>query len=58
MSLLKLLDTADAASQVPKDEPGMFLNQEGIIFKGYLFEEADMKRIIQETGVFNNHLSL
>ena len=53
-----ILDTADAASQIPKDEPGMFLNQEGIIFKGYLFEEADMKRIIQETGVFNNHLSL
>ena len=52
-----ILDTADAASQVPKDEPGMFLNQEGIIFKGYLFEEADMKRIIQETGVFKNHLS-
>ena len=33
MFLLKLYWTADAASQVPKDEPGMFLNQEGIIFK-------------------------
>ncbi len=37
-----ILDTADAASQIPKDEPGMFLNQEGIVFKGYLFDEACM----------------
>lgn len=34
-----ILDNTDAASQIPKDELGMFLNQNGLLFKSYMLEE-------------------
>lgn len=43
-----ILDNADAASQVPKDEPGMFLNQDGLLFKGYLFDEQLLMKGVGE----------
>lgn len=38
-----ILDNTDAANRVPKDAQGVFLNHEGILFKGYCFEEENMK---------------
>lgn len=34
-----ILDNADAADKIPKDSQGLFLNHEGTIFRGYLFDE-------------------
>lgn len=34
-----ILDNTDAASQIPKDDLGMFLNQNGLLFKSYMLEE-------------------
>ena len=33
-----ILDKADAANQIPKDSQGLFLNQDGVLFRGYLFD--------------------
>ena len=35
-----ILDNADAADKIPKDAQGRFLTNEGIVFQGYLFDEA------------------
>ena len=35
-----ILDNANAADRIPKDAQGRFLTNEGIIFQGYLFDEA------------------
>lgn len=34
-----ILDTADANDKIPKNAKGLFINQDKIIFKGYLFDE-------------------
>lgn len=34
-----ILDNGDAADMIPKDEQGVFLNHEGILFKGFIFDE-------------------
>jgi len=34
-----ILDNTDAASKISKRSQGIFLNQEGVLFKGYLFDE-------------------
>lgn len=35
-----VLDSTDAATIIPKDSQGLFLNQDGILFRGYLFDES------------------
>ena len=32
-----ILDSADAADLIPKDSQGLFLNHEGVLFRGYLY---------------------
>lgn len=34
-----ILDSTDAADRIPKDSRGLFLNQDGILFRGYLFDD-------------------
>ncbi|WP_458407196.1 FtsK/SpoIIIE domain-containing protein [Anaerotignum sp.] len=34
-----ILDNADANDKIPKDSQGLFLNHEGTVFRGYLFDE-------------------
>lgn len=34
-----ILDNTDAATKIPTDIPGIFMNQDGTIFKGYMFDE-------------------
>lgn len=36
-----ILDNTDASERVPKDSQGLFLNHEGILFRGYLFDEKN-----------------
>lgn len=39
-----ILDNTDAATYIPSDSKGLFLNQDGILFKAYLFDEyTDIK---------------
>ena len=35
-----ILDNTDAATKIPTDIPGIFMNQDGTVFKGYMFDEA------------------
>jgi len=35
-----ILDSTDAADQIPKDAQGRFITHEGIVFQGYLFDEG------------------
>ena len=35
-----ILDNTDAADHVPKDSQGLFLNQDGTLFRGYLFSDT------------------
>lgn len=35
-----ILDNTDAATLIPKDGQGLFLNQDGVLFRGYLFDES------------------
>lgn len=35
-----ILDNTDAANKIPKDSQGLFLNHEGVLFRGYLFDES------------------
>ncbi len=39
-----ILDNTDAADRVPKDSQGLFLNHEGVLFRGYLFDESLLVR--------------
>ena len=34
-----ILDNTNAADKIPKDSQGMFITHDGVIFKGYLFDE-------------------
>ena len=34
-----ILDNTEAAEQIPKDSQGLFITHDGVIFKGYLFDE-------------------
>ncbi len=34
-----ILDNTDAADHIPKDSQGLFLNQDGTLFRGYLFDD-------------------
>ena len=34
-----ILDNTKAAEQIPKDSQGLFITHDGVIFKGYLFDE-------------------
>ncbi|MBR3933241.1 MAG: DNA translocase FtsK [Clostridia bacterium] len=34
-----ILDNTNAAEQIPKDSQGLFITHDGVIFKGYLFDE-------------------
>lgn len=36
-----ILDNTDAADKIQKDSQGLFLNHEGTIFRGYLFDEKN-----------------
>lgn len=36
-----ILDNTDAADRIPKDSQGLFLNQDGILFRGYLFDNEE-----------------
>jgi len=38
-----ILDCTDAASRIPKDSQGLFLNQDGTLFRGYLFDNSSEK---------------
>ena len=35
-----ILDKTDAADRIPKDSQGLFLNQDGTLFRGYLFDDT------------------
>lgn len=35
-----VLDNTDAATLIPKDSQGLFLNQDGILFRGYLLDDS------------------
>ncbi len=37
-----ILDNTDAADKIPKDSQGLFLNHEGTVFRGYLFDEKSV----------------
>lgn len=37
-----ILDNTDAATMIPKDSQGIFLNQEGLLFKGYIFDDKNV----------------
>ena len=37
-----VLDNTDASERIPKWEQGLFLNHEGELFRGYMFEESDI----------------
>ena len=45
-----ILDSTDAADRVPKDSQGLFLNQGGVLFRGYLFSDnrEDASHVMQE----------
>lgn len=34
-----ILDSTDAADRIPKDNQGLFLDQDGALFRGYLFDD-------------------
>lgn len=34
-----ILDNTEAADKIPKDSQGLFITHDGVIFKGYLFDE-------------------
>lgn len=34
-----ILDKTNAADKIPKDSQGLFNTHDGVIFKGYLFDE-------------------
>ena len=34
-----ILDSTDAADRIPKDSQGLFLDQDGTLFRGYLFDD-------------------
>ncbi len=34
-----ILDKTDATDRIPKDSQGLFLNQDGVLFRGYLFDD-------------------
>lgn len=36
-----ILDNTDAADKIQKDSQGLFLNHEGVLFRGYLFDEKN-----------------
>lgn len=36
-----ILDNTNAADKIPKDSQGLFLNHEGTVFRGYLFDEKN-----------------
>lgn len=42
-----ILDSTDAAEQIPKDAQGLFINHEGVVFRGYLFDE---EKVFSERG--------
>ena len=35
-----ILDNTDASTYIPSDSKGLFLNQDGTLFKAYLFDET------------------
>ena len=35
-----ILDSTDAADQIPKDARGRFITGNGTVFQGYLFDES------------------
>ena len=37
-----ILDNTNAAEQIPKDSQGLFITHDGVIFKGYLFDEKSV----------------
>ena len=37
-----ILDKTDAADCIPKDSQGLFLNQDGVLFRGYLFDDKEV----------------
>ena len=37
-----ILDNTDAADQIPKDAQGLFINHEGTVFRGFLFDESTL----------------
>lgn len=44
-----ILDKTDAADCIPKDSQGLFLNQDGVLFRGYLFDDKeDALHVAQE----------
>ena len=45
-----ILDSTDAADRIPKDSQGLFLNQGGVLFRGYLFSDnrEDASHVMQE----------
>lgn len=44
-----ILDKTDAADRIPKDSQGLFLNQDGVLFRGYLFDDKeDALHVAQE----------
>ena len=34
-----ILDSTDASINIPSDAQGLFINQDGIVFKSYIFDE-------------------
>ncbi len=36
-----ILDSSEGAKVIPKNATGVFLNQDGVVFKGYLFQEEE-----------------
>ncbi len=43
-----ILDSTDAADRIPKDSQGLFLDQDGTLFRGYLFDD---KTILPERDI-------
>ena len=37
-----ILDNTDASTKVPKNSQGLFLNEAGLLFKGFVFNERDL----------------
>lgn len=44
-----ILDKTDAADRIPKDSQGLFLNQDGVLFRGYFFDgkQEDTNHVTQ-----------
>lgn len=37
-----ILDNSDGAERIPKDSHGLFVTNQGLLFKGYLFDESEV----------------